>query len=75
MEGRVGGGSEVDYAAEVGRGEPGDGAVKGRVFSFGLRGQRSPMGVAEPLGSGQTPQGAHRPSGEPGERWRGGTEW
>lgn len=49
MEGRVGGGSEVDYAAEVGRGEPGDGAVKGRIFSFGLRGQRSPMGVAEPL--------------------------
>ena len=36
-------------AAEVGRGEPGVGAVKGRVFTFGLRGQRSPVGVAEPL--------------------------
>ena len=41
--------AEVGCAAEVGRGEPGDRAMKGRVFTFGLRGQRSPVGVAEPL--------------------------
>ena len=44
------GGAEVGCAAEVGRADPGAGAVKGRVFTFGLRGQRSPVGVTEPLG-------------------------
>ena len=44
------GGAEVGCTAEVGRADPGAGAVKGRVFTFGLRGQRSPVGVTEPLG-------------------------
>ena len=47
---RAAGGAEVGCTAEVGRADPGAGAVKGRVFTFGLRGQRSPVGVTEPLG-------------------------